>query len=86
MKTKQVISLAVYLVAWLIALSVTFEDARFIDGPLSVGFPLPFYAGGGYCGMPCGPYLLFGNLVIDIVVFLVPIVVGVWYFRRRGEK
>ena len=42
-----------YIVLFLLVTWYMYSDDRAFDGPLTLGFPLPFYYGGGFCMVPC---------------------------------
>lgn len=65
---------------------LSFSDNRPSDGPLSLGFPVPFYFGGGRCAVACGPDILPTGLVIDVLVFALPIAAYLLFVYFKKNK
>lgn len=83
-KYPPLLLLAMYISIYVVLTFLLYTDSRPSDGPLMIGIPLPFYAGGGFCADDCGPDIVPIGLVIDALVFLVPI--AFYFFKGRGNR
>ncbi|MBP9812491.1 hypothetical protein KBC86_03855 [Candidatus Gracilibacteria bacterium] len=72
-----------YIVLFLLVTWYMYSDDRAFDGPLTLGFPLPFYYGGGFCMVPCGPHFYADRFILDVLFLILPIIAAYWYQNRK---
>lgn len=85
-KIPKSVLLLIYLVSYVGLTFFLFRDDRPADGALSLGIPFPFYYGGGFCRSDCGPDIVILGVLLDILVFLVPIFLFYFFSRKRNSK